>query len=844
MSLRSKKHSDMSDEDSSSSGTGTGVVASNANPPADEPPTFDEMLYEPRLFQLFAKYMSDQQAAENVMFLRQVYQYRMYRAPQKVLINEAQQIAWMYVSEASQTPVNVSSEERESLMEICYDPEAESRVTNSVFRDSYQAIFGLTLPHYRDWIGTGEWREVQHFHRIAAPTFVIVLETPELAEIFSQYLKTRHKPSGPDPLIDAEQLWRFALIAKDFRNGDMSHIDEILDSKDTEKCSLSKEDYARKLYRKFKKVMPVPHDSSMPYAVYVVSALNKTIEVFNNSPAFLRWISLKQYIGVDYLLKTVHQTMTPDGYAVAPTMASAMASSMRSPMAMLIADTDGAKAYAFVQDLLEFENLVRGITPGKKVPASSMDSPAVSTKKEVIDEAKRIYKTYLEDGAKSGMYCDPALVEEVKAAMKAVSKSKTIRSDIFHRAGAFEFHRLNRMFGREVKAGLAWTTKSYDNNCRRAREISNMFDIRQLPDDIDFRLVPSVDDLLMNENLMEDFLKFTPPEAARVYAEYNAMYKKILAMPCTERGEEVENVVMLMGAGATKFKELELYYKVLSKGLAGRKSICDSPFSIWMRAITDVLISQYYHEWVDKRYGFWSKEHWNPAREAVFSRLSLSYSAGDASTMGSVETKRGFSGFFSRRKKIPSAQVSKNVTIVPPKESSSSALMSPGSSTVSSSRSRSSPTLADIGDSASSDISDVDDSSSVTSSIMPPVPTLMETLSSTYLRRLFQVHCLESHLQDEDMALWKKFCEFMEKYQPMADADIESAQDEMRAAAVQILDKYESFMMKGYFLRSHIQKKGLITPSFFRDEEMNLVRRFYSGYENLLRQKGWLQAEK
>jgi len=818
------------------------MSASSANMPSDEPPTFDEMLYEPRLFQLFAKYMAAQQAAENVMFLRQVNQYRMFRAPKNVLITEAQQIAWNFVSDASPTPVNVSSEERESLMEICFDPEAESRISNSVFRDSYQAIFALTLPHYRDWISTGEWHEVSHFHHIPAPTFVIVLETPELSDLFSQYLKSRNKPSGPDPLIDAEQLWRFALIAKDFRNGLLNHESEILDGKESEKGPLSKEEYAKKLYRKFRKVMPVPHDSSMPYAVYVVSALNKTIEVFNTSPTFQRWISLKQYIGVDYLLKTVHQTMTTDGYAVAPTMASAMASSMRAPMAMLIADTDGSKAYAFILDLLEFENLVRGITPGKKVSTSSIESAAVSTKKEVIDEAKRIFKTYLEDGSKSGMYCDPAIVEEVKASMKAVSKSKTIRSDIFHRAGAFEFHRLNRMFAREVKAGLAWTTKSYDNNCRRAREISNMFDIRQLPEDVDFRLVPSVDDLLMNENLKKDFEAFIPPEIARVYDDYYAMYTKIVAMPCEERGDEVENVVMLMGAGAAKFKELEIYYKVISKGLSGRKSICNSPFLIWLHALTDVLIGLYYHEWVDKRYSFWSKEHWNPAREAVFSRLSLSYSAADASTMGTSETKRRFGSFFSRKKKAPSMQLSKNVLVLPPKESSSSNLCSPPGGSVSSSRSRSSPSSADLG--SGSEISDMDDSSSVTSTLVPTIPSLMEILSSSYFRKMFQSHYLDTHLPDDEMTLWKKFAEFFDKYQPMPDPDIESSQDEMRSAALAILDAYESFMKKGYFLRSHIQKKGLITSAFFREEEMNLVRRYYSGYESLLRQKGWLPSEK
>jgi len=304
-------------------------------------------------------------------------------------------------------------------------------------------------------------------------------------------------------------------------------------------------------------------------------------------------------------------------------------------------------------------------------------------------------------------------------------------------------------------------------------------------------------------------------------------------------------VVMLMGAGATKFKELEIYYKVLSKVLSGRKAICDSPFSIWLRAITDVLISKYYRDWVDKRYGFWSKEHWNPAREAFFSRLSISYSAGDASNKGTTEQKRGFS-LFSRKKKAPASQSSKTVLLVPPKDSSSSALSSPPMTTLNSSRSRmsSSPMAADVGDSANSDLSDLDDSASVVSTLMPPVPTVLETLSSAYLRRLITTHYLGNHLLDDEKAIWKTLCAYFDKYQPLSDADIESSQDEMRAAALDILDKYESFMMKGYFLRSHIQKKGLITPYFFRDEEVNLLRMYYAGYEISLRQKGWTAPEK
>jgi len=827
------------EEDTSSS-------TSNTSPSGDEPPTFDEMLYDSRLYVLFARYLAAQQAAENVMFLRQVFQFRMYRAPHKELAKEARQIAWSFISEAAVTPVNVSSEERESLMEFCFDPESENKITSSVFHDAYTAIFNLVLPLYRDWIGSGEWREVGHFHHIPPPSFAIVLETPDLVELFSKYIKAHPKGSSSSALTDPGQLWQFCLIAKDFRDGKMNHAAEFMDSGDVEGKTISKEEYAKKLYRKYKHYMPIPRESSMPYSVYVVSALNKAIELFNVSSSFGRWITLKQYIGVDYLSKTIHQTMTPDGFAVPPTLAALLASPMRSSLAMLLKDTEGEKPLSFLLDLMEFENLARGIVPGKKAPAPiSMDAYEVSSKKEVVDEAKRIYKAYLEDPVKAGIYCETEILDELKTAMKAVSKSKTVRSDIFHRAGAFQFQRLEKMFGREIRAGLAWTSKSYDNNCKRAREIVAMFDVKQLPNDLDYHIIPSADDMLANDILKKDFEAFIPKELSRTYEEYLAAYLKITSLPFDQRSsDDIENVVMLMAAGATKFKDTEQLYKSISKGLAGRKSVSNGPFIIWLNTLTRSLINQFYHDWVTKRASFWSSESWVPAKEITFSRMSSAFSPSDASgkTPEALTKKSSFSGLFGKRnskKRTSASSGSKGLLVVSQKDSSAPALMSPtlGSSAP---RSRSS----DFGDATSSECSELEDSGLMSPTmqsalILPPIPSLVDTLSSTYLRKLFQKYVLEARLPDDLTPVWKAFSEFYLKYQPLSDSDIESSQDEMRAAALAILDKYESYMKKGYFLRSHIQKKGLITPSFFREEEMNQFRQYHLIFETFLKQRGW-----
>jgi len=821
MALKQKRqHEAPADDDSVSSG----LVSSSALPGSDEPPSFDEMLYDPNIFNLFSKYMEEKQATENIFFLREVFHFRMHKAPKKVLVQEARRIIWMYIMEGASSAVNVSAEERDSLLNLCIDPESESRITNTVFRDAYQAIHALTLPLYRAWISTGEWHEFERFHRIPPPDFSVVLDNPELANLYTQYLKKQHGTCE-----DSEKLWKFALIAKDFREGKMNH-EEFATSEGG--AAVSKEEYAKKVYRTFKKVIPVPHDSASTYAVFLVTALNSTVERCRKDEAFRKWIALKQYNGVDYLWNSVHQTMSTDGYAVPPTMACILSSgSMRSVLSMLVSGTSAAKSLLFLGDLLEFEYLVRGVAPGKGLSTkSSIDSVEVSTKAEVIEEGKRIFKSYLEDTSKSGMYCDPSLIEEVKNAMKTATKSKKIRSDIFHRVGAFVFHRLERMVGREMRAGLAWTTKSYDNNCKRAREIDAMFDAKQLPDGVDFRLVPSVDDMLVNENLKKDFEAFIPKEMCRVYEEYYAAYIKFIKLPLKQRdSKEVDNMLMQMAAGATQFDDLSESYKTLSKVLSGKSSVCDSPFNMWLFAITDRLISKFYQDWVNKRFSFWSKERWSLAKEANYNRLSVTYSAGDASTKGSTESKRGL-GLFSRKKKLTSTPSTKNLHSGSSKDS---LMSSPPMTNLNSARSSVEP-----GSSARSDTSGSEEVLPVTITFV--IPTVLEALSSTYFRKMLQTYYLESHLMEDDMALWKKFSSFVDKYQPMTDADIESCQDEMRAAALEILDKHESFMKKGYFLRAHIQKKGLITPAFFRDEEVNLIGRYYTGFEMLLRQRGWV----
>lgn len=867
--------------------------------------------------------MTAQQAAENVMFLCQASYFRMLRAPHQVLVKEAQHIAWTYLSEFSQLPINVSSEERESLMEVCFDPDAEAAVTNTVFRDTYTAIYNLVLPIYREWLTTNEWREVGHFHHIPPPTFSIVLDSPELVKIFSRYLRGLLKTCTSDTLNDMEQLWHFCLIANDFRNGNMTHEAELLDGKEGgAKEGMSKEEYAKRLYRKYKRVVPLPHDRTMPYAVYVVSALDKSIEMFEGSPVFVRWIGQKQYIGVDFQSRMVHQTLTPDGYAVPPSFAAAISSSMGASLSVSLQDTDGFRGCQFVMELLNFEGLAHGASsPSSSAGASSAkgsgllkqapvllgvgvggageSSAVVCTKKEVLEEAKRIYQTYLEDGKKSGLYCDPALVEEVRAALKAAGKAKSVRSDVFHRVGAYVYNRVDHLIGREWRASLIWTNKSYDNNCRRAKEILAMFDRKQLPAGTDFKLVPAIDDVLANDALKADFEAFIPAELRGYLAQYHAQMLKVIQLPYDQRAEEAESAVMLMAAGATRMKDLEPFYKAVSKGIAGRQKISNGPFTLFFYVLVNTLAKLYYRDWVAARVDTWSTVPWSPVASVVFSHMDTAPSTSDYTSKLGAEGKHGWAALFGRRAakkhappKSPVYPTAKTMLVVPPAEGmggaasplfgcgngsgsggnnglggggSSSGLGGSGFSRTFTSlpgspepTARHSHSHAALPTASSSGPGGANSEDSLSSSnmgrsmpsmpslqtlLMPPVPSLRDTLSSSYLRHLFQENFLESRLPDDMMELWQRLCAFYNTYEPLAAGDLEASQDALRTDAAAILDRYESFMKNGYFLRSHIAKKGLMTASFFRDEECNQFRQYYSAYEAFLRQRGWTSSD-
>jgi len=195
----------------------------------------------------------------------------------------------------------------------------------------------------------------------------------------------------------------------------------------------------------------------MPHAVFIVRALDQAIEEFDKSALFSRWIGLKQYQGVDYQAKIVHQSLTPEGYAEPPTLAAAMTSSILPAFFIMLQGTEQGMNVEFLTNVLAFHHKFRRFDAGGEStnPSStaSQDSSGSSsvTRKDMIDEAKRIYSKFLETGE---MYCDPGLVEEVHNLI-IKNNGKGVTPQMYRKIGAFIFHRSDKTWS--VKHELLMT---------------------------------------------------------------------------------------------------------------------------------------------------------------------------------------------------------------------------------------------------------------------------------------------------------------------------------------------------------------------------------------------------
>jgi len=816
----------------------------------DEPPTLDETLFDISLFKLFMTYMKSQNAAGNLNFLKQARLFRLYNAPREVYAQFGIKIIWMHFVDCAPMPVTCSPEVKKKLVEIALDPELEATLDKDTFSVAFGEVYNAVIPHFRNWVSTNEWRDAVPFHRLAPPTFNIVLTSSTLRVLFNKFIKAQLENDSDGVASHAYHLWKFCLIANDFRDGKYSHSShlesrkrkgEAAGSEKSEKSSKSSmsiktddgetspEEYAKRIYKKYKHQVSLPYDGSIPYAVYIIRALDHAVEDFDKSALFAKWVALKQYQGVDYQAKIVHQTLTAEGFAEPPTVAGAMSSSMLPFFLVLMAGTENGMGLEFMVDVLKFRRDYAQNDKSASTTQSEKSSSTDTGRKEMVEEARRIYAKYLEKG---DIYCDPKLVEEVTAALSK-SGGKGVTPSMFRRCGAFVYHRAEHSWGREARATVAWANKSYENRCRAARAIEEEFSMKVLPEGIDLQIVPNLDDVLQCPELSQDFGEFCGKQVAEAFAAWQKTYGEYFQAPVHQRRPILLRLVEAFDLCAKCYPEtVQPVQDFFEKVVKDHEKVADSVIVHLTGVGIRATGQKYLFKWLVEHNMKWKTVPWTPAQNVMFSDMTLAFSMTSIEKKIEEEALKGKSGFskYLAKRQVKKQSVA-NVRTAPSRELAgpSKTVFATGSAMDMMSFGK------DFGKSGGAK-----DYGSISSDQFSlSVPSLADTLAAPFLRNFFENSFLGSVISTSEMALWEALTAFFCKYSAMKCEDLCEAQDDMRKEIEAICEKYHTLLKNSEEIKERASKQKIIFPHFFRPYEMELYAHAHAEFEKTLHEKGW-----
>jgi len=98
---------------------------------------------------------------------------------------------------------------------------------------------------------------------------------------------------------------------------------------------------------------------------------------------------------------------------------------------------------------------------------------------------------------------------------------------------------------------------------------------------------------------------------------------------------------------------------------------------------------------------------------------------------------------------------------------------------------------------------------------------------------------LANSLREEEMAAWKAFDGFFNKYSVLKDDQFADSQEAMHKDAQEIFDKHWKLMPHSDYIRSRIAKGDFITHLFFLEEESKMFAAQHGKFEGILKHAGW-----
>jgi len=355
-----------------------------------------------------------------------------------------------------------------------------------------------------------------------------------------------------------------------------------------------------------------------------------------------------------------------------------------------------------------------------------------------------------------------------KFVLPSKSGGKGITGSVFRKCGAFIYQRAEHSWARQARATILWTNKSYDNRSKGARAIEEEFPTSILPEGIDLQLVPTIDDTLACAELMQDYADYCGKELNTAFAHYRAAYEEYFTAPANKRKDLQEKVAAGYGEVAAIVPALEPYHRIFTKEARERDRLPDSLFSFLSATIIRNVANKYYSKWLIEHSMKWKTTPWTVVPNITYSEIT------DTVGMAAVERKieeealKGKSGLsrYLAKRQVKKQQVA-NVRTAPSKEVSDS------SKTVFTTKGAG-DMLAFGGMKGATELKAESGAESLF------VPLISDTLSSVYLRKLFESSWLSSAISASEMTLWEALSKFYMKYSIADDDKLIESQDTMR----------------------------------------------------------------
>ena len=273
-----------------------------------EEPVLEEVLDTPGLFRSLVRFLSQEMAHENALFLKEVRLFEAVRAPAAETHQEACRIYFTFVADGAPMAVNVGSETKAAVQRALWAGWTAAPVPPRVFDVAWAEIRALIAPAFRRWLAQREWTR-RPFARLRPPSFAQVLRAPALVASLSRFaakqgsdnllfeeFKTTDGVAEPLPPATTVDELDLSLRTADETCSLLALCAAIAELKDRSSKKTIPEEEARKLWNAYRKKVPLRHVKGTRYAAFLEQWAQWLQQEFSDSTVFGDWLDQRAWL--------------------------------------------------------------------------------------------------------------------------------------------------------------------------------------------------------------------------------------------------------------------------------------------------------------------------------------------------------------------------------------------------------------------------------------------------------------------------------------------------------------------------------------------------------------------